>query len=169
MPYPVGMMDHPPSTSTYYLKAYHHSAVVWCFLILTMQHMKCRKLQFVDWKQKLNFTPWFSINDSRASPTMTSISGEGSSEQFSLFLLNACSKPRKFRHIRLLVLSSNFDFIQMAETWLSDHTPDDAQAIPCYKFFSNITATGWLPSPLQRIITRSCGIPSKMPFGSDVR
>lgn len=51
---------------------------------------------------------------------------------------------RKIHHVRLIPLSSYFDFFLFkTETWLSNHTPDNATIIPSYKSLGKSHETQW--------------------------
>lgn len=60
---------------------------------------------------------------------------ENDPPQLLLFLLGARSLIGKIESLCLLVLSSNYDFLPITETWLNKYALDDATVIPgCQSF-----------------------------------
>lgn len=66
---------------------------------------------------------------------MTPVSGKGSSGRCLLLLSYACSTLRKIHCIRLLKITSNFDFKLTTKAWFNNHTLDNAIIIPNHKSF----------------------------------
>lgn len=91
------------------------------------------------------------LTKNRASPTMTSISGIGSSERSLLLPLNACSMLRKIRCIHLLILSSDCGFILVNERCLNKYVPNNAMIIANYKPFRKSHETQRVDSCLLHI------------------